>query len=540
MFNHCNRKRKNSSVNTKQKIEIINYMEKNKGISFVNVASKFSNQFNLKISPKSVTNYLKSKDKIRETAQINVNRMRNSIKSKYDNINQSLFEKIQLIEACGGVYNERILKAEALHLAKEMRDNTFCASNGWLQSFKDKYGIRLKVLSGESNNLNRNDFNEFYQNIKTKMERYRDADIFNCDETALFYKQAPSKSLMAKTRKGLKSCKDRVTCLFCVNLDGTEKKKPLIIGKYKTPRSFRHFNYKKFCDYYHNNTAWMTSKIFNEWIMKWDEELLRLNRKIILLCDNCPAHKMTFEPKHIEIVFLPRNSTSITQPLDKGIIRSFKSKYFHWLISNVVSQLKPEMFACNIFKSFTIRDCVVFCSWAWEEVSKKTIANCWENAGYDFRLNIETEQSVQCSENNDSLDAEINKLGFGDAVSIVELVDDFISENDLIFELSKSKTFVNKLTNDEKTVLQYIPNELDEDSESHSTDDIENEEMNGEELKVSFNVAYDGFLKFKEFMLSCVDVSTEQLNGLKEYDKYFMSKICQKRKITDYFNVVNK
>lgn len=540
MSNHCNPKNKNASVNTQQKLEIINFIEKNKGISFVNVASQFSTQLNMKISAKSVANYLKSKDKIRQTAQINSNRMRNVIKSKYDNINQSLFEKIQIIEACGGIYNERILKAEALHLAKEMGNNTFCASNGWLQSFKEKYGITSKVLSGESNNINRNDFNEFYQSMKIKIEGYRAADIFNCDETALFYKQAPSRSLMAKTRKGLKSCKDRVTCLFCINLDGTEKKKPLIIGKYKTPRSFRHFNYATLCDYYHNNTAWITGTIFNEWIMKWDVELFRLNRKVFLICDNCPAHKMKFEPKHIEIVFLPPNSTSITQPLDKGIIRSFKSKYFHWLISNVVSQLKPETFAWKIFKSFTIRDCIIFCSWAWEEVSRQTITNCWKDAGYGFKLNIETEPFVQCNKNNESLDSEINQLGLDDAVSTVEFVDSFISENDLIFELSKSKTFVNKFTNDENTIFKYIPNELDKDNESRTTEDSETEEMKGEQSKVTFDVAYDGFLKFKEFMLTCVDVTTEQLNGLKEYDKYFMSKIRQKRKITDYFNVLNK
>jgi hypothetical protein len=41
-------------------------------------------------------------------------------------------------------------------------------------------------------------------------------------------------------------------------------------------------------DYYSNANTWMTSVIFNDWIVKWD---LELRRKIVLLVGNCTAHK---------------------------------------------------------------------------------------------------------------------------------------------------------------------------------------------------------------------------------------------------------
>ena len=57
--------------------------------------------------------------------------------------------------------------------------------------------------------------------------------------------------------------------------------------------------------------------------------------KAILLIDNCPAHPFTIESTNdqIKIKFLPKNTTSILQPQDQGIIASkvkkrFKSELF--------------------------------------------------------------------------------------------------------------------------------------------------------------------------------------------------------------------
>jgi len=55
----------------------------------------------------------------------------------------------------------------------------------------------------------------------------------------------------------------------------------------------------------------------------------RMNRHIILLLDNASVHKIIpgNEPINITVKFLPPNSTSILQPADAGIIRSFKAQY---------------------------------------------------------------------------------------------------------------------------------------------------------------------------------------------------------------------
>jgi hypothetical protein len=76
-------------------------------------------------------------------------------------------------------------------------------------------------------------------------------------------------------------------------------------------------------DYYSNANAWMTSVIFNDWLVRWD---LELKRKIVLLVGNCTAHTNNLLLKNIKVIFLPANTTSLIQPCDQGI-RAFKAHY---------------------------------------------------------------------------------------------------------------------------------------------------------------------------------------------------------------------
>ena len=50
------------------------------------------------------------------------------------------------------------------------------------------------------------------------------------------------------------------------------------------------------------------------------------NRHALLFLDNCPSHPIV-ELSHTKLVFLPKNTTSKTQPLDQGIIKTLKTLY---------------------------------------------------------------------------------------------------------------------------------------------------------------------------------------------------------------------
>lgn len=82
--------------------------------------------------------------------------------------------------------------------------------------------------------------------------------IFNADETGLFWKMLPNKTLVhagEATAPGRKISKERVTVLLCANSSGTKRIKPLLIGKAKKPRSFR--NKTVHLNYLHSKNAWI-------------------------------------------------------------------------------------------------------------------------------------------------------------------------------------------------------------------------------------------------------------------------------------------
>jgi hypothetical protein len=41
-----------------------------------------------------------------------------------------------------------------------------------------------------------------------------------------------------------------------------------------------------------------------------------------MIVDNCPAHPHVKGLKSMKLVFLPPNTTSVTQPMDQGVIRN--------------------------------------------------------------------------------------------------------------------------------------------------------------------------------------------------------------------------
>lgn len=90
--------------------------------------------------------------------------------------------------------------------------------------------------------------------------------LYNADESGLYFRLLPDRTYVAaceKTAPGRKIEKQRITFMLCANADGSNKIKPLVIGKAAKPRCFKDFINP--LDYDHSATAWMTSKIFKNW-----------------------------------------------------------------------------------------------------------------------------------------------------------------------------------------------------------------------------------------------------------------------------------
>ncbi|GFV59350.1 tigger transposable element-derived protein 1 [Trichonephila clavipes] len=71
---------------------------------------------------------------------------------------------------------------------------------------------------------------------------YSADQVFNADETGLYWKKLPNRTYIAKNEKtasGHKASKDRVTLLLCSNASGDRMLKPLLINKSLRPRALK-------------------------------------------------------------------------------------------------------------------------------------------------------------------------------------------------------------------------------------------------------------------------------------------------------------
>ena len=140
-------------------------------------------------------------------------------------------------------------------------------SHGWLNNFKKRHNLSHHVISGESLGVNKIVTDAACLELKNITAGYNLNEIFNFDETALFYQLHPNKTLSSKNVPGLKLDKQRITIVICCNASGNEMVKPVVISKYARPRCFgKVFEPSNLVFYFHNKKAWMTCELFQRWL----------------------------------------------------------------------------------------------------------------------------------------------------------------------------------------------------------------------------------------------------------------------------------
>ena len=130
------------------------------------------------------------------------------------------------------------------------------------------------------------------------LARYSPNDIYNGDETALFYKSLPHRTYCFDGDKpaGSAKWKDRLTLLIITNMDSSDHRKLSAIGKSKIPCCLQ----KKYkmqvkdmsVDWYASKNAWMTGEIHHQIMTKLNNEMRLSNRHILYVCDNASSHQV--------------------------------------------------------------------------------------------------------------------------------------------------------------------------------------------------------------------------------------------------------
>ena len=116
-----------------------------------------------------------------------------------------------------------MLQEEALKIKTELNDSNlgdFKASNGWLEHFKKRFGLRQTRIVGETGNVPITTIKAWMEQYPEIIQGYSADDIWNMDESGLFFEALLDTGLAKKTKKckGGKKSKERPTyCgIFCV------------------------------------------------------------------------------------------------------------------------------------------------------------------------------------------------------------------------------------------------------------------------------------------------------------------------------------
>lgn len=296
---------------------------------------------------------------------------------KYEDLERELVHWILQLRHYNEPIDGTITKEKAREIADKLKLTKFQASDHWLLKFRKRNVIRIGTLNGEKASADFKSAEEWLadKDVQDVISKYDPKYIFNTDETALFWKLMPSKSFLVKgdAARGGKKDKSRITILFTCNADGSKKWKPFVIGKSLKPRCFKGKDLPT--EYTANKTAWMTSKIFQKYLSDRNRELAKKNQKILLLMDNFSGHT-PLKLSHIEMMFLPPNTTSILQPLDLGIIRNFKYHYRVKLLKQKIANLEEGKgsLTINLYQALQL----VYNSW--KCVKSQTIENCFSHS----------------------------------------------------------------------------------------------------------------------------------------------------------------
>ena len=344
-------------------------------------------------------------------------------------------------------------------------DNVDKLDINWINRWKSREEVACKKLHGEAASVDEECVNNWYKNrLPILLKEFKKEQIFNADETGLFYKCLPDRTHVFKneTCAGGKMSKERLSVLVAASMAG-EKLPLLVIGKAAKPRCFK--NVKKLPFLYQSNSkAWMTSTIFETWVRKLDINMKNSNRKIALVVDNCTAHPVIHGLTNVRLVFLPPNTTSKTQPMDAGVIRCLKAYY-----RKNLAGMRLLAFEGKKELKVDVLEAVKLLDLAWNSVSDVSIQNCFRKVRFAPSTSEENlETASQCNNSTEGIWERLQAAGLvSEGFSFNEYVE---SDADLI---TRENITESSIIDDLRASEHPADDQQDNDDEDNSLDELE-------------------------------------------------------------------
>ena len=266
----------------------------------------------------------------------------------------------------------------------------------------------------------------------------------------------------------------------------------------------------------------MDGILFEEWVRELDRKFLSEGRNVAVVIDNYPAHRHIENLKAIKLFFLPLNTTSITQPMDQGVIKSQKAKYCTNVIRKIIRSLEKNK---TLPKISLLHGMQILVS-AWNALSTETNVNCFRKAG----ISAENQNAAIAEEDGHFKDLQ-------DEIDAPRTV-----QPDLIPEDINAASLIN--VDAEVSAVQPPPTDAEILADFLETDNISDDELVGDDVEdepmecPGKNELLHALELFQKFSLFAADGDTVQSDCFKverNIDNHFSRKGKKQTIIKDFF-----
>ncbi|XP_018430489.1 PREDICTED: tigger transposable element-derived protein 1-like [Nanorana parkeri] len=467
-------KKERRSITLEKKMEVVRRMED--GETRSNVCRI------MKLPPSTVSTIIRNADKIKASIQhatpVSAAQTRYSRSKLLEKMEKLLSLWVHDLNKKNIPTTQAVITEKAKSIFEDLKkkeggDETFLASKGWFMRFKSRTKCPSVKVTGEAASADAEAAAAFPAEFQAVVREghYPSDLIFNVDETGLYWKKLPSRILIAQEEQsapGFKPSKDRLTLLLGANVSGTLKLKPMLVYHSQTPRALKGLNKDMLPVYWKwNKKAWVTQEIFLDWygnyfcptVLRFCERN-KLPPKALLLLGNAPGHPGNFDavrtPLGVQIVYMPPNTTSLLQPMDQGVIATFKAYYLRQTFSEMVKVLdRSGITMKDYWRSFNVLKGVNNINGAWEEVTANCLNRVWRKllpeSAHD--LSVEPLENIVEDVRRLAQEAGFSEMTTDDVTELLDSHEQQLSNEDLE-DLAKE---LSKQNEEEKDEVADVP-----------------------------------------------------------------------------------
>lgn len=198
---------------TMEKYKSLSFDEEKKIIKASGGKTKKKIASEIGIPPSTLSTIVKNKSAIVNSSKV----QKRNKKAEFPELDKCVLTWVKQCRANKINLSGKFLQEKAIIFANFLGKSKFKCSNDWLEKFNKRHGITFRKVCGKSGSVSEATCDDWKIKLKEILQKYKAEDIFNTDETGLFFKCLPDSTLCFKEKcSGGKKSKERVTVMVGV------------------------------------------------------------------------------------------------------------------------------------------------------------------------------------------------------------------------------------------------------------------------------------------------------------------------------------